>query len=127
MMGMTLWFASMAFGAIHVTAWNDFFPSKAERWMWRSGSVYVVASGLIWLSINFLAQVFPSVDRYWNRVLAKQASWHSYVVLGSLRTICGLAYGIAWIFLAVESFVSPRRLPLTACQTPDWSAMIPHL
>jgi len=29
-MGIAVWFASMAFGAIHAAAWYDYFPSTAE-------------------------------------------------------------------------------------------------
>jgi hypothetical protein len=30
-MGMVLWGASMAYGAIHIAAWNYFFPSPIEE------------------------------------------------------------------------------------------------
>ncbi|KAL9111371.1 MAG: hypothetical protein Q9227_004248 [Pyrenula ochraceoflavens] len=36
LMGMALWFASMGYGAVHALAWGEFFPTQAERLMWRS-------------------------------------------------------------------------------------------
>ena len=114
LMGMTLWFASMAFGAVHVAAWNDFFPSKLEGWLWCSGSVYIVGSGLIWMTINFLGQASQRFDRYWDSVMARQASLPSYIIIGSLCSVCGLAYGYARIFLVVESAISLRQLPIEA-------------
>ncbi len=126
-MGMTMWFASMAFGAVHMAAWNDFFPSEVECWLWRAGSSYIVVSGLIWLIINFLAQISPRFDQYWDRVLAKQAALPTYIILSTLCCICGLVYGVARIFQVVEAAISLRKLPVAAYDTPDWSGLIQHL
>jgi len=127
LMGMALWFASMAFGGVHAAAWNGYFPSVPEKWLWRSCSVYIMASGFIWLCINFLAQVSRSLDEYWENFLARRASWLSYVIIGFLCSICGLAYGFARMFLITEAVISLRRLPAAAYNTPDWSQLIPHL
>ena len=127
LMGMALWFASMAFGGVHAAAWNGSFPSKIEAWLWRSSSVYIMASGLIWLCINFFGQVSNSFNTYWDEILARRAGWLSHSIIGSLCAVCGLAYGFARIFLVVESVISLRRLPIGAYQTPDWSQLIPHL
>jgi hypothetical protein len=40
------------------------------------------------------------------RVLALQADRTSYLVLGSLCFVCGVAYALARIFLVVEAFIS---------------------
>ena len=127
MMGMALWFASIAFGAVHIAAWNDYFPSELEAWLWRASSLNIMGSGLVWITINFLGQISKRFDHYWDKVLAGQASTLSYVVLGTLCSICGLAYGFARIFLVVESVISLRQLPVQAYVIPDWSLLIPHL
>ena len=127
MMGMALWFASIAFGAIHIAAWNDFFPSELEAWLWRASSLDIVGSGLVWMTINFLGKTSKRFDHYWDEVLGGQASRMSYVVLGILCSICGLAYGLARIFLVVESIISLRQLPVQAYVVPNWSLLIPHL
>jgi hypothetical protein len=126
-MGMVLWFASMAYGGVHIAAWNDYFPSTVEAWMWRSSSIYITASGFLWLMINLLAQLSKPLDAYWDRVLALQAHWTSYLILGSLCFVCGTAYAFARIFLVVEAFISIRQLPVAAYGTPDWTQIIPHL
>lgn len=36
--GMVLWLACLAYGAVHLSAWNDRFPTAAEQWLWRSSS-----------------------------------------------------------------------------------------
>jgi hypothetical protein len=80
-----------------------------------------MASGFLWLCINFFGQVSQRFDKYWDDILARRASWSSYVVIGFCCTICGLAYGFARIFLIAEAVVSLRRMPVAAYDTPDWS------
>jgi len=126
-MGVVLWFASMAYGGVHIAAWNDYFPSTVEAWMWRTSSIYITASGFLWLMINLLAHLSKSLDAYWDRVLALQAHRMSYLILGSLCFVCGAAYAFARIFLVVEAFISIRELPVAAYGTPDWTQVIPHL
>ncbi|KAG0647919.1 hypothetical protein D0Z07_5648 [Hyphodiscus hymeniophilus] len=126
-MGMVLWCASMAYGGVHIAAWYEYFPSKLEAWLWRSSAIYIAWSGGVWLTINLLARLSNAIDAYWDRVLARRAHWASYVVLGTLCSVCGVAYGFARIFLVVEAFISIRRLPVEAYQTPNWTEVIPHL
>ena len=126
-MGMVLWFVSMAFGAVHVAAWNNFFPSNLEAWLWRSSALFICFSGALWLSINGLAHLFKGVDEYWERVIALKAHWTSYLLLGMLCTICGIAYICSRVFLVIEAFISIRSLPASAYNTPNWIPLIPHL
>jgi hypothetical protein len=53
-MGMALWCASMAYGAVHIAAWNYYFPSRTEAIMWKFSAICITASGFIWLVINSL-------------------------------------------------------------------------
>lgn len=66
-MGMALWFASMAFGAIHAAARYDYFPTSIESWLWRCSAIHISWCGLLWCLINLAAQVFKPFDDYWNR------------------------------------------------------------
>ncbi|KAF5879104.1 uncharacterized protein Bfra_006309 [Botrytis fragariae] len=126
-MGMTLWLASIAFGAVHAAAWYDYFPSLFEQWMWRASAVYIAFSGLLWLCINGLARAIKPVDQFWDRFLALKEHWGSYLVIGFLCTVCGIAYVVARIYLVVEAFISIRKLPVGAYGTPDWTMVVPHL
>lgn len=126
-MGMILWFASVAYGGVHATAWNGHFPSEVELWSWRFSSIYVIFSGLLWLLINMLAQIFKQIDRFWDRIVARQESRISYAWLGVLCFIGGLTYVLARVFLVVEAFISIRQLPRAAYDTPDWTRLVPHL
>jgi hypothetical protein len=126
-MGMVLWCASMAYGAVHVAAWNYYFPSRAEAILWKFSAITISASGLIWLLINGLAHKSRYWNAYWGRFVKMKCSWFSYAVIGFLATVCGVAYVLGRLFLVVEAFVSIRRLPLAAYATPDWIQTIPHL
>ena len=126
-MGMILWCASMVFGAIHLTAWNEQFPSSAEAWLWRASAICIASSGLVWLLINMLAGIFPQIDAFWDRVVAFRATWLSILLIGILCAAYGLAYVLARSFLVIEAFISIRALPAAAYDTPNWSQVIPRL
>ena len=126
-MGIILWSASMGFGAIHAAAWNNYFPSLTEKWLWRSSSIHIMASGLIWTLINLVAQASRRFDQYWERLRRPTAPWINSVPLGILSLACGIGYAFARVFLVIEAFVSIRRLPVAAYETPDWTQEIPHL
>ncbi|KAI9669492.1 MAG: hypothetical protein M1829_005081 [Trizodia sp. TS-e1964] len=126
-MGIALWLASMAYGGVHIAAWDNHFPSAVEALLWRLSSVYIAFSGFLWLLINLIAHFLRPIDAYWDRVLALRVHWVSYIVLGSLCSACGLAYALARIFLVVEAFISIRVLPVEAYLTPDWTQVVPHM
>jgi hypothetical protein len=54
-MGIALWCASIAYGAVYIAAWNYYFPSRAEAILWKFSAICITASGFIWLLINGLA------------------------------------------------------------------------
>ncbi|KAI4087061.1 MAG: hypothetical protein LQ344_007065 [Seirophora lacunosa] len=126
-MGMVVWSASMAYGGVHATAWHGHFPSRVEALLWRASSICIAGSGFTWILINMLARIFPFFKAYWKRVETLRAHWTSLVGLGSLASLCGLAYLLARIFLVVESFISLRKLPASAFDTMEWTQLVPHL
>ncbi|KAL9012853.1 MAG: hypothetical protein Q9173_002404 [Seirophora scorigena] len=126
-MGMVVWSASMAYGGVHATAWHGHFPSRVEALLWRASSICIAGSGFTWILINMLARTFPFFKVYWKRVETIRAHWTSLVGLGSLASLCGLAYLLARIYLVVESFISLRKLPASAFDTMEWTQLVPHL
>ena len=126
-MGMVVWSASMAYGCVHAAAWNSFFPSEAEALLWRASSMCITGSGLTWTLINMSARTFEGIKAYWKEVDSLHAHWTGLVGLGSLATLCGLAYLLARIYLVVESFISLRKLPASAFETSQWTQLVPHL
>lgn len=126
LMGMTLWFATMAYGGVHIAAWNEYFPTHAEQQLWRLSSVYIACSGLLWLLMNVFGAVSPWASLYWDRFVALQALWVEYIVFGVTATACGILYIFARAFLVVDAIVSLRQLPEQIYSTPQWSEFIPH-
>lgn len=127
LMGMALWFATMAYGGVHIAAWHEYFPTHAEQQLWRFSSVYIACSGLFWLLMNVFGAVSPWASVYWDRFIALQAFWVEYVVYVAAATVCGILYIFARAFLVVDAVVSLRRLPVQTYSTPQWSEIIPHL
>ena len=126
-MGMVLWLVSVAYGGLHAAAWNSYFPSTAEAFMWRSSAVWIASCGVLWVSINWLAHESKSVKEYWARVVTLEAHWTSYLVLGIVCSMCGIAYVYARVFLVVEAFISIRQLQIAVYNTPTWTQLISHL
>ena len=127
LMGMSLWFATMAYGGVHMAAWNEYFPTHIEQQLWRLSSVYITSSGLLWLLGNIFAAVSPWASTYWVRFIAFQASWIEYIGYGVAATACGILYIFARTFLVVDAIVSLRQLPAQIYSTPKWAEIIPHL
>lgn len=125
-MGAVLWFATIAYGAIHTAAWNSYFPTTVEKWMWHSSSIYVAFSGMVWVAIHLVAKLFPSIDALWIRFLHRRTYWMTDCVIILLCTVCGLAYVFSRAFLVIEAFNSLRKLPKGAYDTPSWIQVLPH-
>ena len=124
--GIILWLASFAYGAIHATAWNDYFPTDAEKWLWRASSIYIAFCGGLWIFVNWLARTWGPLDAFWERWVNGSAHWSSYLVLGPLVPVCGLSFLLARGYIVVEAFISVRSLPVAAYDTPNWSQIFPH-
>lgn len=127
LMGMALWLSSSLYGGIHIAAWSDYFPTGAEKFLWRFSATFIASSGAIWLAACLIAFRWRWASEYWDRFIELRAWWPEYAAWGLLATACGLAYIFARVFLVVGAIVSLRRLPNAAYQTPDWTAVFPHL
>lgn len=126
-MGIILWFASMAFGGIHAAAWHNHFPSEAEAWIWRCSATYISWSGLVWLTINLSAKMYKPIDDIWIGQRLSRAPWVKSWLVAIICALCGSLYLFARVYLVIEAFISIRRLPVGAYQTPDWTQIFPHL
>ena len=126
-MGMALWFASMAFGGIHAATWYDYFPTLIESWLWRCSSIYITWSGLVWCLINLAAHLSKPFDNWWNQNRIFEPPFAKSIPIVIICFICGTLYTFARLYLVVEAFISIRKLPISAYQTPEWTQIIPHL
>ena len=118
-MGIILWSGSMTFGAIHLSAWHDHFPSVAEGWLWRASALWIAGSGCLWMVINLLAKTIPWINKFWDDVVALRVNKVISGFLVVLCGFCGTAYVVSRSYLFVEAFISLRALPPSAYSTPD--------
>jgi hypothetical protein len=126
-MGMTLWGASMAYGAIHVAAWHYFFPTYTEKLLWHLSSVWVTFCAAFWLVIHLLAYFFPIIDRIWIAYNERRLGLFWTCVITLLCILCGISFVGSRAFLVVEAFVSIRVVPTAVYEAPSWSQVFPHV
>ncbi len=101
----------MAYGGVHLAAWNSHFPTKTEMWLWRSSALLLAGTtpvlvglaipALAYLFINSLSSTMGKFLRFWIYALA------SLLVPATI-----VAYLFARCFLVVESFISLRSVPI---------------
>ena len=125
--GLILWLANFAYGAIHAAAWTEHFPTNAEKWLWRSCSAYIGFCGGLWVVLNYAAQAYRPLNVFWERWMDGGGKRWQHILLGIPVVICGLSLIFARGFIVVEAFLSIRSLPTAAYDTPSWSQVFPHL
>lgn len=124
--GMVLWLANFCYGGIHAAAWNDHFPSEPEKWLWRASASYTGFCGGLWVVLNLLVAKYQRLNDFWEQWMdGKKSRWQSFA-LGTVVGVCGVSLFLARFFIVLESFVSIRRMPLSAYQTPEWTDILPH-
>ncbi|KAJ7859166.1 hypothetical protein B0H14DRAFT_3135270 [Mycena olivaceomarginata] len=101
----------IVFGAIHCAAWNTGFPTAEEMWIWRSCSLSVTASPILWPASVLLTQVFDFPT----------------VLEAMLTSLLILIYVLTRIPLLFIAFMMLRSLSPAAFTDVNWSVYIPHL
>ena len=124
--GMILWLACLAYGAVQLTAWNDYFSTVAEQWLWRSSSLYIGFCGGIWIVLNYLAQSFGPLNAFWEKWMDGEGRWWQNFLIGIPVLVCGVSLILARAFIVIEAFISIRELPAAAYETPTWTQAFPH-
>ncbi|KAK8189257.1 uncharacterized protein BKA78DRAFT_319062 [Phyllosticta capitalensis] len=129
---------SVAYGGVHLCAWNDHFPSAVECWMWRVAALCMVAfpviAGVLGVGMKTYEKVKPQRKKW------RGASWLFWLtriavlvvafavlgplVLSEIVALAGWSYGRG--FMLVEAFVSLRSPPVGTYKVLEWSAYWPH-
>ena len=124
--GMILWLACLAYGGIHLTAWNSQFPSEAEKWLWRSSSLYIAFCGGLLIILNHVTQAYGPLNAFWERWMGGGGRWWQNIIIGVPVFLCGISLMLARAFVVIEAFISIRQLPEAAYDTPSWTQIFPH-
>jgi hypothetical protein len=97
----------LGFGALHLVAWNFYFPTEAERWLWRVSSLGCIVLP-IGIAVSFMLHIEDAPDIY------------VFLTFGSMAL-----YFLFRFYMFVEMFVSLRSVPASVYQTPEWSQYFP--
>ena len=124
--GMVLWLACFLYGTVHAAAWNDHFPSVAEKWLWRSSSAYIGFCGGLWVILNYAAQAYRPFNTFWEKWMDGGGEWWHNVLISVPVVVCGFSLILARAFIILEAFISIRELPAAAYDTPTWAQVFPH-
>ena len=116
----------MTYGLLHLPAWNAPFPLEGERGLWKSAIVIVTVIGPALLYVQYFGvNVQESYDR------AERGDVHVTPTKVLNAVICWvllflvIAYGLARLYILVESFRQLLYLPTDAFKVPNWSRYIP--
>jgi hypothetical protein len=114
-------FAGAAYGGLHLSAWNDYFPTQIERVMWIACACATGLTGLVlalfFLATNKLQQLEATENRMRNN-----KTFRSF-----LKRVLVPLFMAARVFIIVEAFICLRHQPEAIYKTPEWSNYIPHL
>lgn len=82
--------------------------------------------GGLWVVLNLLVAKYQRLNDFWEHWMDGKKSWWQSFALGTVVGVCGVSLFLARFFIVLESFVSIRRMPLSAYQTPEWTDILPH-
>lgn len=133
--------AGAFYGGAHSTKWNSqWFPTEAERLLWRISCV-VGSAAVIPIAIQlFYPFVLKHTRRIWPNwcteraqpvqpTLPAHASAWSRLPL-PVQIVCSVCWAFfiaARVYIVVESFLSVRSLPREAFRAVSWTNAIPHI
>lgn len=126
----SFWFLPLAtaiYGGLHIGAWNGYFPTSIEQRYWRCSSIAAAASGCV---VALFGATLALIDVIEHRVEGYRSTFISIfdwgVYLFGFVGIVGISV-VSRLFLVIEAFISLRKLPVAAYDTPRWLQDIPHI
>ena len=131
------------YGGLHLLLWNAYFPTDAERWLWRICASIIAVSGVIaGYMVLIVSDEHDPLPRYLKPIMwpfqrailvlssllgpAKVVKFSAQLTL-IVACIVGPCYVTARTYIVVECLISLRRLPVDAYKVPLWSQFWPHL
>lgn len=108
------------YALLHLVAWNGLFTTRTEKLLWRTSSIILVLSSII-----YFLQALWSINKEpmtWRLDCRKPGS----IALGFLIFMTLVLCFLARLFLVVESFWNLFHLPADVYELPPWSAYYPR-
>ncbi len=101
----------MAYGGVHLTAWNFEFPTAIESLLWKISGILIAGIYSAWFIVLVIVPARGWIDR----------------LTHTIDRAIVLVYIVCRLYLVVEAFVSLRAVPIGVYWTPPWIQMIPHV
>ena len=131
------WLPSFLYGALHLVAWKEHFPSTTEKWLWRSSSIYICSCTGLWLVVSYGlyygTRAWGPGRRFYRKLKEDFNPWWWQLLMNILGYLLSFGWPVAVglfllarYFIVVEAFISIRNLPAKAYDTPSWIQILPH-
>ena len=127
--GLAISLVGLVYGGVHLTAWNNEFPTFAEQMLWKVSSAVTAAAWSVfvvslWLSVLLDFNIMTETGTESKRGRLRKRVFSS---------ACGVFFGVGLVpvvlvrlYLLVESFASLRLLPKGSYVLLRWSEAWPH-
>jgi hypothetical protein len=102
-------FVSLGFSALHIVAWNFYFSTNVELWLWRASCILCAGAPLLFTLLAWWTKVRNIGD----------------LSFFSLTVILGALYTLGRLYMFVEMLISLRAVPASVYQSPQWSQYLP--
>lgn len=117
---------TLFYGGLHLTFWNNHFPSFIEQYyLWRTAACIIASGGaVLWLMtvIGIVTQIAPGgLYEIWNFKTRNLAPFSLFLYVWIF------VYAVSRLYLITESFISLRSLPIGAYKTVTWINLLPKL
>lgn len=110
----------IAYGGIHLAAWNFQFASTTESLLWKIGCIDIMATFLAMRVVEGTRNsLSPSIWSGRGMIFAVFTCVSLYVI--------SLLFFLSRLYLLVESFIGLRHVPIGVYATLPWVQNIPHL
>ena len=129
-LAISTWLVAFFYCGVHLSAWDYDFPTPAERTLWRTCSLVLVANMVAMGALSLLTAYLENTFRInlfgiWVQPARKDTIWHELLFT--------IMYGINWTLyicarmgIIVEAVISLRSLPKGAFETIPWTSFLPH-
>jgi hypothetical protein len=107
----------LAFGALHVGAWNFHLPSMTEQLLWRISSIACIVLPFLFAFVSVL------VDYSCDSLEISDNSMKTSDLI--ILLVVAFLYFLFRLYMFVEMFVALRAAPASVYQTPQWSQYFP--
>lgn len=117
----------IAYGGIHLSAWNFNFPSRIEKFLWMIACFDIMGAVFVGFIFMLVLHVTTHMGDEYDHMFWKTLASFISVLYGIVGLPFVAVYVISRIYIVVEAFASLRAVPIGIYLMPSWVQMIPHV